>query len=101
MVKDAYSLKWAPRSKKDLKEIYNYIKERDTNSALYVVNTIRQKAKEATFYPTKGPIEPTINEERVRFLIKWSYKIIYEIKTDHILVLRVFHMSQNPNKLIN
>jgi len=102
MVKNVHSLKWTNKAKADIKNIYNYIKDRDksSTSALYVISSIRNKAKETIYFPFKSPAEPTFNEKEIRFAVLWSYKIIFEIKVDHILILRVFHSSQDPSNLI-
>ena len=41
-------------------------------------------------------MEPVINVEKVRFVAIWSFKIIYAIETDSIVILRIFNTKQNP-----
>jgi len=40
-----------------------------------------------------------IDDEAVRVVSKWSYKIIYEKITDKIFILDVFDSRQDPDKL--
>lgn len=40
-----------------------------------------------------------VNDDSVRFVSKWSYKIVYERTEDKVIILDVFNTSQNPKKL--
>ena len=57
------------------------------------------KANEISNFPTKHAQEPYINRNNVRFAVKWSYKIVFDIKESTIRILSIFHTSQNPEKL--
>jgi plasmid stabilization system protein ParE len=97
-----YAIFWTPEAIYDLKAIFNYIKNVESRSrASYVVEGIRKKVKETLVFPEKHPKEPNIDVDNVRFIIKWSYKIVFEIKENTIRILSVFHTSQNPDKLKN
>lgn len=41
-----------------------------------------------------------INKEKFRCIPKWSYKIIYERKTNGVVIIDIFNSRQHPNKLI-
>lgn len=69
---------------------------------------IRVKVLEATRrlsrLPESGAKEPLLEDEPevYRYLVVWSYKLIYRYDKEarKILVVRFFHTSQNPDKLI-
>ena len=44
--------------------------------------------------PYKYPKEPYFNDEKIRFIPKWNYKLIYEIGQIDITILSVFNTSQ-------
>ena len=48
-----------------------------------------------------GKVEPLLAHKKseYRFIIVWSYKIIYRVTTGNVVISRVFHTSRNPNKL--
>jgi plasmid stabilization system protein ParE len=95
-----YSLYWTLEAKRDLKPIFDYIMRVESRErALYVIAGIRAKAKETLNFPTKHPLEPYINQDNVRFVVKWSYKIVFEIKENTIRILSIFHTAQNPEKI--
>jgi len=51
-------------------------------------------------FPYKYPKEPVYNKNNIRFLTKWSYKIIYRIETDKIIILRIFNTNQHPRRIL-
>lgn len=42
-----------------------------------------------------------VNEETVRVVSKWSYKIIYERISNEVIIIDVFGSHQSPKKLLN
>jgi plasmid stabilization system protein ParE len=95
-----YSLYWTPEAKRDIKPIFEYIARVESpEKAMYVIKGIRAKAKETIAFPSKHPIEPYINKNNVRFAVKWSYKIVFEIKENSVRILSIFHTAQNPDKI--
>ena len=97
-----YSIYWTPEAKMDLKPIFEYISCVESRQrALYVIAGIREKAKETANFPTKHAKEPYINSDNIRFAVKWSYKIVFEIKGDTVRVLSIFHTAQSPEKLMS
>ena len=95
------SLRWSEQSKLDLKEIFEFVKNAESNvRAKYVINNIRQEAKNITVFPSKHAIEIMIANGNVRYAIKWNYKILFTFDEKYVNIVRVFHTAQNPNKLI-
>jgi plasmid stabilization system protein ParE len=45
--------------------------------------------------PYQGRKVPELNEEYIRELDLYSYRIIYEIKTDHVEILAVIHKRRD------
>ena len=96
-----YFLYWTLEAKRDLKLIFDYIASTESRErALYVINGIMAKAKETQNIPTKHAREPYINRDNVRFAMKWSFKIVFEIKEDIVRILSIFHTAQNPEKIL-
>jgi plasmid stabilization system protein ParE len=101
-VVNRYSIYWTPEAQSDLKPIFEYISRAEScQRALYVIAGIRKKVKETAIFPTKHPKESFINQDNVRVAVKWSYKIVFEIKGNTVRVLSIFHTAQSPEKLMN
>jgi len=71
----------------------------------YYADIVRKKVLEITELlgdnPNLGPIEPALTHKNAeyRFLLVWSYKIIYRTTEKKAIISRVFHTSRNPKKL--
>ncbi len=90
---------WRKKASDELEVIYKYIKKESPQNAILVFNGIYDLAVSLSDFPYKFPIEPLINLEKVRYAVIWSFKIIYTIEEESIVILRVFNTKQNPKKL--
>jgi toxin ParE1/3/4 len=60
------------------------------------VSAVERKLTEIGNYPDRYPVV----EDDVRETLlpkKWPYTIYYRVRTDHILVISVFHQSRDPS----
>lgn len=90
---------WRKKASNELAVIYNFINKESPQNAVLVFNGIYDLAISLQDFPYKFPKEPTINIDKVRFAVIWSFKIVYSVESDCILILRVFNTNQNPRKL--
>lgn len=102
MVKKQLKIVWNNEAKYALRNIYNYIKKREsTERAKKVRNEIAESAKSLNFFPEKFVEDPYLKDEpgNYRFKVIWSYKIVYEVTPEAITVLDVFHTSRDPSNM--
>jgi addiction module RelE/StbE family toxin len=100
MVKSDLPVRWDEEALKDLKIIYKYIKRQSPEGAEKVKNEIIRLAGMLNKNPEKFPKEALMGKEgNFRFIPKWSYKIIYEITSNEVIIAMIFHASQSPAKL--
>ena len=90
---------WRKKAYNELEAIYKYIKKESPQNAVLVFNGIYDLATSLPDFPYIFPIEPLINIEKVRCAVIWSFKIIYVVEKDSIVILRVFNTKQNPKKI--
>ena len=64
-----------------------------------VIETLLELGESVKNMPYKYPKEPHINQENIRFIPKWNFKIIYSIHREHIYIVRVFQTKQHTDKL--
>jgi len=91
---------WSKQARNSLAQIYDYIYEDSPQNAVMVFDTLfdlGNSLADARFDYSKDLI---INEERFKFIPKWSYKIIYERKENEVVILEIFNTNQNPDKLL-
>ena len=93
---------WTKRAFGQLERAIKYIKE---EQCIYYAKIVVDKVLSSTELlgstPNMGKIEPLLKHKKseYRFIIVWSYKIIYRVASDRVVIARVFHTSRNPNKL--
>lgn len=85
---------WESRAEQELQDIYDYIFLDSPQNAENVINELVAISESISNMPYKHPKEPYFNDENIRFIPKWSYKIIYLIGDIDITILSVFNTSQ-------
>ena len=93
---------WSKRASGQLERNVKYIKdEQGVSYAETVLNKILSSTALLGGTPKMGRVEPLLAHKKTeyRFIVVWSYKIIYKVTSDHVTISRVFHTSRNPNKL--
>lgn len=102
MVKKKLNIIWDDDAKYALKSIYNYIKKRESlDRARKVRNDIVESTKNLNIFPQKFAEDPYLKDEfgNYRFKVIWSYKIIYEVTSEAVMILDVFHTSRDPGNI--
>ena len=88
-------VRWSNPSKQDLKQIYGFIAKDSTYYAQKVVSAIVEKSDTLNTFPYMGRIVPERNEERIREVLIYSYRIIYQINLDDIEILALIHSKKD------
>ena len=91
---------WSQQAVADLRSIHDFIARDSHYYAKKVVHDIRELVDELNGLPKMGRMVPELNEEAVRELLLYSYRIIYETKDEEIFVLTVVHQRKNLNNEI-
>ena len=94
-------IRWDRLAKNNLDDIYAYIAEDSVAAARKVKKELIKLAHSLNDFPKKFSIEEYLADEPENFrsVSKWSYKIIYEIAEECIIIVDVFHTSQHPSKI--
>ena len=90
---------WYSKAEQDLSNNIAFIAQDNPENAIKVLEEIMLLTDSLLLFPFKYPKEPIYNVENIRFVSKWSYKIIYRVESDVIYVLRIFNTHQNPAKI--
>ena len=86
---------WSKPAKDDLRLIYQYIARDSKRYANRVIQDILAKVEPLGILPGLGTIVPELDEENVREISIYSYRIIYEIIGEMIYVHAVIHKRRN------
>ena len=82
---------WAAPAKTDLRIIHDFITSDSKYYAKKVVWDIVEKTSILEKYPRSGRKVPEIDDENVREIFTYSYRILYEIKSEKIYVIGIIH----------
>jgi addiction module RelE/StbE family toxin len=83
-------LRWTERAVEDLLAIGDYIAVDNPAAARSWVERLRQRAVKALEHPLAGRVVPEIGREDVRETFLRTYRIVYRVVEDGIVVLTVF-----------
>jgi toxin ParE1/3/4 len=86
---------WSDHAKSDLRHIHDFIATDSRYYAKKVTQDIVDKTLRLLELPRIGNVVPEIDDENIRELHMYSYRILYEIKAEHICVLAVVHKRQD------
>jgi len=92
---------WDKKAKANLDDIYEHISKDSIPAARKVKKELIRLARGLNDFPEKYSVEPYLADEpeNYRSVAKWSYKIIYEVTEDSIIIADVFQTSQHPGKI--
>ena len=86
---------WSEPAKADLRSIHDFIAHDSQHYAKKVTQDIREKTDVLDELPKVGKKVPELNDEAIRELSLYSYRIIYEIKNQDVFVLAVVHRRRD------
>jgi len=86
---------WSQPAKVDLHAIHDYIAHNSRYYAKKVTQDIREKTDILERFPKAGKKVPELDDEHVRELSLYSYRIIYEVREQGIFVLAVVHKRRD------
>lgn len=90
---------WSERAKISLANIYEYVYQDSEEAADRVLETILEKAESLQDDRIDYPKDPILNDERFRFILQWSFKIIYERTKSTVIIIDIFHTRKDPGKM--
>ena len=90
----AHRLAWSPEAIEDIEAIASYIERDSLWYARAVVAKIVETAEAIPDHPELGRIVPEIDDKSIRERFVYSYRIIYRIEQERILVATVVHGSR-------
>jgi len=84
-------IKWSPEATEDLQSIAEYIARDSEFYAQAVVSEILVVSRTIAEFPLIGRIVPEIGDEKIRERFIYSYRLVYRLESERILVVAVMH----------
>lgn len=86
---------WSRFAQEDLKQIYDFVARDSKYYAQKVVKNIVEKSEMLEVFPEMGRVVPEIEDLNVREVFIYSYRLIYEIRSNKIEVLALIHSKRD------
>ena len=86
-----YRVTWSPEAVEDLESIAEYIERDSAFYAQSVVSQILEVSRTIKEFPLIGRVLPEIGDENIRERFIYSYRLVYEIQQQRILIVAVIH----------
>ena len=87
----AHRVTWSQRALQDLEAIAGYIATDSQTYAGVVVKKIVNRTRMLAQFPRSGHKVPEFDDEEVRELLVYSYRIIYRISSDQVVIAAIIH----------
>jgi toxin ParE1/3/4 len=87
----AARVSWSQRAVSDLETIASYIAEDSPAYASAVVKSIVHRTKSLSEFPRSGRRVPEFDDENLRELIVYSYRVIYQVRAEQVLIAAIVH----------
>jgi toxin ParE1/3/4 len=87
----AHRIVWSQRAAKDLESITDYIAADSPTYAGTVLKNIVKQTRILARFPQAGRMVPEYDDENLRELIVYNYRIIYRLQQDEALIVAVIH----------
>ena len=88
-------VRYTPEAFADREKIFEYLRERSPGGARRVMESIREAVRLLVEHPYSG-YRTNDPEVRVRFVVRYPYKIFYRIRNDVIEIAHIRHTSRRP-----
>jgi plasmid stabilization system protein ParE len=86
----ARALYWSERAVRDLEAIEAYLAAQNPGAAVRWIDRLLQAAEQAAQAPLAGRSVPEVGRAEVREVFEKTYRIVYLVQEDTVVVLTVF-----------
>lgn len=89
-----YRVTWSLEAVEDLESIAEYIEKDSIHYAQAVVSKILEVSRTIKEFPLIGRVLPELGNDNIRERFIYSYRLVYEIKQQNILIVAIIHGSR-------
>jgi toxin ParE1/3/4 len=87
----ALRIAWSRRAAQDLENIAEFIAADSPAYAAAVVRKILDRSRHLAQFPHSGRKVPEFDDENIRELVVYSYRVIYRLHSEQILISAIVH----------
>jgi toxin ParE1/3/4 len=93
----AHRVVWSPRAVDELESIAGYIAVDSPSYAAAVVKAILNTTRNLSRFPHAGRIVPEFADGNIREWFAYSYRIIYRVESEVVVVATIIHAKRLLN----
>ncbi len=86
-----YRVTWSPEALNDVDAIADYIHRDSRVYARAVAEKIIEASRNLKGFPNAGRVVPELGAETIRERFVYSYRLIYRVEDDIVLIVAVIH----------
>ena len=91
----AYRVAWSPSALEDVEAIADYVSRDSKSYASAVVRKIINSTRSLERFPFAGRLVPEFDDEMIREIFAYSYRIIYRVEDKIVTIAAVVHGKQS------
>lgn len=84
-------VRWSPEATEDIEAIAEYIVRDSKYYARAAVTEILSVSRSIGEFPMMGRMVPEIGDEHIRERFVYSYRLVYRVESERILIVGVIH----------
>jgi plasmid stabilization system protein ParE len=88
-------VRWTARARADLKALHDFVAQRSRENAKTVVREILRRADSLPQTPYVGRKVPELDDEHLREIPAYSWRILYQVEGAEIFVVTLVHKRRN------
>ncbi len=96
-----YTVRWSPPALDDVEAIGEYITRDSKAYARAVVDKILGASRKLRTFPNAGRIVPELGDASIRERFVYSYRLIYRITNNTVLIVAIVHGKRLLDPLLN
>ncbi len=89
-----------PRAKRDLDDIWDYIADDNIEAADQVLDALSSAMVKLAKNPGIGHWREELTDKRHRFVLVYSYLIVYRHRTKPLQIIRVLHAARDVRNIL-
>jgi len=93
-------IEWTRSAITDVKSLRDYIGHDSEAYAARFVQRIIEGVERVASFPNAGRRVPEADDERVREVLFQSYRIMYRVEAERIVVLMVIHAARDLSRIV-
>ena len=88
------NINWSQEAIEDLESISEYISRDSAFYARAVITRLLSVSRNLSDFPFSGRIVPEIGDKQLRERLVYSYRLVYRVEEQQILIVAVIHGKQ-------